>query len=101
MATITASGGKLKPFLVFKGKPSDKGGRIKREFPTYPNDMLYATQEKAWADKAIMRQWVKKVLKPYVKNAPADVVPLLILDVHSAHKTDDVRNDIADLGVEV
>ena len=101
MATITASGKKLQPMLVFKGTSSERGGRIKREFPTYPNDMLYATQQKAWADEEIMRLWVKKVLRPYVETAPKHVVPLLILDVHTAHKTEDVRNDIYSLGVEI
>ena len=49
---LTASGKFLKPVVVFKGKP---GGRIeKREFPTFPSDLLYACQENSWMDEAVM-----------------------------------------------
>mgnify|MGYP006205657777 FL=1 len=47
-ATVTASGKLLTPFLIFKGKTN---GRIaNRELQTYPDECIYACQEKAWMD---------------------------------------------------
>ena len=73
--TVTASGRVLTPFLIFKGVP---GGRIaKREFSTYPEDILYACQINAWMDEAAMLFWVQNILKPYVEMAPDGIVPLI------------------------
>jgi len=97
--TVTASGRVLKPLLVFKGKP---GGRIeKREFPTYPNEILYACQDNAWMDESIMLMWVEKVLKPYVLQAPDHIIPILFLDSYRCHMMASVVGKIQELGVEV
>ena len=97
--TVTASGKVLKPLLIFKGKA---GGRIeKREFPTYPSEILYACQENAWMDENLMLMWVRKVLKPYVLQAPEHVVPILFLDSYRCHMMASVVTEIQDLGVEV
>jgi hypothetical protein len=96
---ITASGKMLTPLLIFKGKP---GGRIeKREFPTFPNDIIYACQDNAWMDEKVMIMWVEKVLKPYVLEAPDNVVPLLLLDSYRCHMMASVVGLIQELGVEV
>jgi hypothetical protein len=97
--TVTASGKVLTPLLVFKGKP---GGRIeKREFPTYPSQILYACQDNAWMDEKVMLIWVEKVLKPYVQDAPEHVVPLLFLDSYRCHMMASVVDEIHALGIEV
>ena len=97
--TVTASGKVLKPLLVFKGKP---GGRIeKREFPTYPSEILYACQDNAWMDEKVMLMWVEKVLKPYVLEAPDHIVPILFLDSYRCHMMASVVEKIQELGVEV
>ena len=97
--TVTASGKVLKPYLVFKGKPQ---GRIeKREFPTFPKEILYACQENAWMDERVMLLWVDKILKPYVLEAPEHVVPLLFLDSYRCHMMASVVGAIQELGVEV
>ena len=72
---VTASGKALTPMIVFKGKP--KGRIVTREFPKYPLEMEYACQDNAWMDETVMLQWVDKVLKPYVNNAPECIVPIL------------------------
>ena len=65
----------LTPLLVFKGTPH---GRIERtEFPSFPNDILYACQDNAWMDEGVMHLWVDKILKPHVENVPDGIVPLL------------------------
>lgn len=97
--TVTASGEVLTPLLVFKGKP---GGRIeKREFPTYPREILYACQDNAWMDEKVMLMWVQKVLKPYIATAPEDIVPILFLDSYRCHMMASVVQEIQELGVEV
>ena len=63
------------PFFLFKGKLN--GRIVKREFPTYPQGMIYACQDNAWKDKRVMLMWVDMVLKPYVNTAPKDVGPIL------------------------
>eukprot|EP00956_Cyclotella_meneghiniana_P006714 scaffold8927_cov71-Cyclotella_meneghiniana.AAC.1 len=65
-ATITLAGGKLKPLVVFKGKP---GGRIeKRDFPTFSDDGFWEVQKNAWCDERVMLVWVYKVLAPWKKG---------------------------------
>jgi hypothetical protein len=78
--TVTASGCVLTPLLVFKGVP---GGRIeKKEFVTFPNNILSACQGNAWLDERVrmLLSWVDKIVKPYVETAPDGIVPLLFLD---------------------
>jgi hypothetical protein len=31
-------------------------------------------------DEEVMITWINEVLKPYIANAPKDIIPLLILD---------------------
>ena len=99
---ITAAGNQLQSLLIFKGKETDKGGKIlSKELPSYPTAALYATQEKAWMSERYMLLWVEKILKPYVAAAPAGVMPLLFLDSYQVHKMAPVNVAINDLGVEV
>ena len=86
-------------FFVFLGKPN--GRIVQREFPTYPQGMIYACQDNAWMDERVMLMWVEMVLKPYVDTAPENVVPLLFLDSNHCHMMNSVVSVIQDLGVEV
>jgi hypothetical protein len=45
--------------------------------------------------------WVDAVLKPYVANAPKDVIPLLILDSYQCYMMASVVTWIQELGIEV
>ena len=92
--TVTASGKMITPLFVFKGKNiqlivgmmkcfshfivlllgKPNGMIVQREFPTYPEGMIYACQDNAWMDKRVMQMWVNMVLKPYVDTAPENVV---------------------------
>ena len=97
--TVTASGLVLTPMLIFKGAA---GGRIeKREVPTYVKDIHYGIQSNAWMDERMMLMWVQQVLKPYVKDAPIGIVPLLFLDSYRCHMMGSVVTAIQELGVEV
>jgi hypothetical protein len=80
---VTASGRVLTPMLVLKGV---SGGRIeKREFTSFPNNVIYACQGNAWMDESAMILWVDKILKPYVETAPDGIVPVLFLDSYHCH----------------
>ncbi len=98
--TITADGTVLPSMVIFKGKPN---GRIaKTEFTMYPAPQhRYCCQENAWMDEAVMLAWVGDILRPYVKTAPDDVIPLLILDSYQCHMMGSVVQRIQELGVEV
>ena len=97
--TVTASGKMLQPLLIFKGVSQ---GRIEqREFPTYPNEIVYAVQGNAWMDETVMLMWVEKVIKPYVMTAPDNIVPLLFLDSYRCHMMASVVGKIQELGIEV
>ena len=98
---ITAAGNQLQSLIIFKGKETDKGGKIlNKELSSYPTAALYATQEKAWMSEHFMLLWVEKILKPYVATAPAGVMPLLFLDSYQVHNMASVNAAINDLGVE-
>ncbi len=64
--------------VIFNGKPNN--WITKKEFATYPAPHRYCCQENAWMDKVVMLAWVDNILRPYVKMALDDVIPLLILD---------------------
>jgi hypothetical protein len=52
-------------------------------------------------DERVMIAWVDKILKPYVADAPKDIIPLLILDSYRCHMMGLVVQRIQELGVEV
>ena len=82
------------PFFVFLGKLN--GRIVQREFPMYPQGMVYACQDNAWMDERVMLMWVEMVY-----TAPDNVVPLLFLESYCCHMMNSVVNAIQDLGVEV
>jgi DDE superfamily endonuclease len=99
---VTAAGGTLPLMIVYKGK---KNGRIVREFTDtskgYPDGCTYVCQDNAWMDERVMLEWVDVVLKPFVADAPPDIVPLLFLDSYKCHLMSSVVSKIQELGVEV
>ena len=97
--TIMASGKMLDPLMVFKGKPN--GRIVTHEFPEFPDRILYTCQDNACMDEKVMLQWVEKILKPYIGDAPDGVIPLLFLDSYRCHIMGSVVMAIQNLGVEV
>ena len=97
--TVTASGGFLTPFIVYKGV---KGGMIDtRELPQHPQGAVYTVQQKAWFNEDVMLHWVEHVLAPYVSTAPAGIIPILFLDSFKVHLLGSVTDAIQNLGVQV
>ena len=97
--TITVDGTVLPSMVIFKGKAN--GRLAKTEFAMYPAPHRYRCQENAWMDEAAILAWVGNILRPYVKTAPDDVIPLLILDSYQCHMMGSVVQRIQELGVEV
>lgn len=96
--SITANGKFLKSLVVFKGT---EGGKVSREFPDYNPGALYQAQTKAWCDKRVMLYWINNILGPYIRTAPPDVRPVLLLDRYSCHIMDEVVDLIFAMGVEI
>jgi hypothetical protein len=97
---ITADGTVLPSMVIFKGKTN--GPIAKTEFGTYPAPHRYCCQDNAWMDEVVMLAWVDDIVQPYVKMAPDDVIPLLILDSYQCHSMMGlVVQKIQELGMEV
>jgi hypothetical protein len=97
--TITGSSAVLPSMVIFEGKPN---GRIaKTEFASYPTTHRWRCQDNAWMDEGVMIVWVDEILKPYVTNAPAHIMPLLILDSYRCHMMGLVVQRIQELGIKV
>lgn len=80
------------------------GGRVEKSIktdPTYPKELFYCVQHKAWFDEKTMLLWVDNILAPYVATAPEGIVPILFLDAFSVHLMESVVSRIQELGVEV
>ena len=66
------------------------------------NGAHYTIQENAWMDECLILEWVDKLLKPWAKESPEEIVcPLLILDLYHCHMTTLVHNTINELGVDL
>jgi hypothetical protein len=47
-------------------------------------------------DERVMHMWIDKVLKPYVRNFPMGVAPVLMLNSYRCHMMKPVINAIED-----
>lgn len=96
--SVTLDGKKLKPLVIFKGKP---GGRIAREWTgntDYPADCAYVVQERGFMDAAIMHQWIEKVWSPFCADKSSTY---LLMDEYPPHMCSSVVRGIQDCGSEV
>ena len=98
---ITASGEKLRPMVIFKGK---EGGDIEsRELATSPyrRDLFLACQPNAYQDENNMLRWIDEVIVPHLQQKAAGAPVLLFLDAFTAHHTQAVLNKLDSMGVRV
>ena len=97
---VTASGKKLTPYIIFKGKLN---GCIIQEFSKvnsgYPENAHFTVQDNVWMDEQCCLEWVEKCAKPWVESAPEGIIPLLFLDSYRCHQQVSVVDSIAELGV--
>lgn len=98
---VSANGDKLKPMLIFKGKP--EGTIARTEIPTFEtrNELLLCCQENAWQDEANMRRWIDEILVPYLQEKAQGVPAILFLDHFSVHKSAATMARLAEIGVQL
>lgn len=98
---VSASGEKLKPMVIFKGRPE---GRIaSREFSDFEtrDELLLCCQDNAWQDNENMGRWIDGVLVPYLQEKAEGVPVLLFLDQFEAHKSAATRARLEAIGVSL
>ena len=99
---VTARGVKLPPLCIFKGVDNDRS-RIKAEFTNprleYPQDLVYAVQEKAWNDASTMRKWIELVWRRFCEER--GLPNYLILDEFSVHMMSQTMHEIQSCGTQV
>jgi transposase-like protein len=91
--TVFADGEpRVKPMVIFKGK----GKALKEDERKRWDDRVEVVfQENAWCDEAMMLHWVEKLWRPAIAGQSKS---LLVADVHAAQKTEQVLQDLKDLG---
>jgi hypothetical protein len=99
---VTLAGTMVKPMTIFKGKTN--GTIAMNELPSFPTDGLWACQEKAWCNEAMMHMWIDGPLvewKDKVTSAYPNVIPIVVLDSFKVHMMGTVVARIQSLGMEV
>jgi hypothetical protein len=62
--TVSASGAKLAPFLIFKAQHKKTVWREVTKKSVYPQDVECSTKSFAWMDEELMLEWIERVWKP-------------------------------------
>ncbi|RQM29942.1 hypothetical protein B5M09_013717 [Aphanomyces astaci] len=84
MTVVLANGEKLPILFILRGIP---GGPIKQdEFDSYPIGHFYAVQNRAWMDSRVWAIYLRKVLRPQVREPSA-----LLLDNFKSHVSKEGR----------
>ena len=99
--SVTASGEKLRPMVIFKGK---EGGDIKsRELANspYKEDLFLACQPNAYQDENNMLRWIDEVIGPHLQQKAAGAPVILFLDAFLAHHCQAVHDKLGAMGVRV
>lgn len=69
LLTVTASGQKLKPFVVFIAAALN--GKVMKETDQYDKRNCYGVGPKGFCDTRIMIEWIYSVVKPYLLSCGA------------------------------
>ena len=67
--SISASGNKLQPYIIFKGQKNKTLYQELQQFnEVKENKIFLSTQENAWLDENLFIDYLKKVIVPYMPN---------------------------------
>jgi hypothetical protein len=92
--TVTADGILLPPFIIFSSNDKKKWGKVVWD----PHlRVWYTWQRNAWTDGTTMRNWILKVLAPYV----GDTSSLLVIDHAKPHLREEVLAQLRNMDVHV
>jgi hypothetical protein len=109
LLAVTMSGGKLPPYIIFKGKDA-RGSRVWKEFATteamtkfgYPEEAFYAVQPNAWMDEKRFLDWTERVWKPFIVRPAASAHgSYMIMDEFKVHLMSSCLNALQDIGTGV
>jgi hypothetical protein len=109
LLAVKMSGGKLPPYIIFKGKDTIDS-RVWKEFATteartkfgYPEEAFYAIQPKAWMDEKRFLYWTVRVWKPFnVRPAASAHGSYMIIDEFKVQLMSSCLNSVQDTGTEV
>ena len=96
LLTITADGGRLPPYIIFKAK---RHGKIEKELQkdiyVKNKKCVIACNDNAWATEDIIIDWVNKIWNPYlIKDniCNEENMGYLIIDQATSHITSNVLN---------
>ena len=85
--SVTLSGKKLDPLIIFKGQPGKTNEKkAYSRNGQYDEGAQYCFQPAAWSDEQSMLKWIDRVLKPYLAKIRAGMSHVL-LDDYNSHKT--------------
>ena len=98
LLTISATGRKLKPLIIFKGQP---GGTIEEELKSFPVGAVYAVQANAWMDSRVWLEYVADKLWSGYVNTEYNGPCALFLDNLKSHVSEESMEAFADLGTEL
>ena len=93
---VTMNGEKMTPLVVFKGKPD---GRIARNFGGMPTSMRYISEDKAWVDHRVFKNWIDQVWAPFALEKGDNTY--LLMDEFSAHFMPSCSNQINGCGTTI
>jgi DDE superfamily endonuclease len=101
MLCTNMDGGKVDPFLIFKGSVKTTGRLVKifdrmerglMDRDGYPHGIKYSVQPKAWTEESNMLEWIDGVWSPHIQQQNTDGgVSYLILDECQSHMTRAVK----------
>jgi hypothetical protein len=109
LIACTISREKLPPYIIFKGKDT-RGSRVWKEFSTkpkraehgYPEESIYAFQDKAWMDQKRFLDWNTMVWTPFPQLPEASGHgTYMIMDEFKFHLMGTCLNAIQNTGTEV
>ena len=89
---VALDGSKLKPLVVFKGKP---GARITRSLSICDQRNSYICQENGFCDQTVMAYRIEQSLIPF---NPEKKVSMIMMDNFAAHNVATIREKITDAG---
>jgi DDE superfamily endonuclease len=110
MLCANMAGGKVDPFLIFKGSVKKSGHLIKQlnrmergeiERDGFPLGVKYSVQPKAWMDGSKMLEWIDRVWTPHIQQQNPNGVTYLILDECRSHMTKEVKEAFQACNTEV
>jgi DDE superfamily endonuclease len=94
---VSASGIKLNPFVIFRGKKPELVKKV-----IVPKDVVAYKNPTAWMNGLMMKKWIREILKPWKTKTFTNKDTkkcILILDSVKTHDTEIVRNELKNINV--